>query len=66
MFVRFIIEWDNDGTSGVNERVLSALLNEMDGIQERKDVLIVGCTNRPDQIDDALLRPGTVYNFVSL
>ncbi|CAG8601117.1 9091_t:CDS:2, partial [Paraglomus occultum] len=51
-------EWDNDGTSGVNERVLSTLLNEMDGIQERKDVLIVGCTNRPDQIDDALLRPG--------
>ena len=62
----FIVEWDSDGTSGVNERVLSTLLNEMDGIQERKDVLIVGCTNRPDQIDDALLRPGTVYNFVSL
>ena len=44
----------------MNERVLSALLNEMDGIQERKDVLIVGCTNRPDQIDDALLRSGKV------
>ena len=30
----------------------------MDGIQELKQVFVIGCTNRPDQIDDALLRPG--------
>ena len=59
------LELDNDGgTNGINERVLSTLLNEMDGIQELKQVFVIGCTNRPDQLDDALLRPGNDnYNF---
>ncbi|KAJ3162022.1 Cell division control protein 48 B [Geranomyces michiganensis] len=51
-------EWSDDGGSGVNERVLSTLLNEMDGVQERKGVFVIACTMRPDKIDDALLRPG--------
>ncbi|KAJ3016086.1 hypothetical protein HKX48_004210, partial [Thoreauomyces humboldtii] len=51
-------EWSDEGGSGVNERVLSTLLNEMDGVQERQGVFIVSCTTRPDKIDDALLRPG--------
>ncbi|KAI8929560.1 P-loop containing nucleoside triphosphate hydrolase protein [Entophlyctis helioformis] len=48
------------GSSGdsVQERVLSALLNEMDGIETAKDVLVLGATNRPDMIDAALMRPG--------
>ncbi|TPX72487.1 hypothetical protein CcCBS67573_g05835 [Chytriomyces confervae] len=40
------------------ESVLSSLLNEMDGIEGAKDVLVVGATNRPDMIDAALMRPG--------
>ncbi|KAI8617107.1 P-loop containing nucleoside triphosphate hydrolase protein, partial [Chytriomyces sp. MP71] len=40
------------------EGVLSTLLNEMDGIEASKDVLVVGATNRPDMIDAALMRPG--------
>ncbi|KAI9342867.1 P-loop containing nucleoside triphosphate hydrolase protein, partial [Obelidium mucronatum] len=40
------------------ESVLSTLLNEMDGIEAAKDVLVVGATNRPDMIDAALMRPG--------
>ncbi|KAI9013080.1 P-loop containing nucleoside triphosphate hydrolase protein [Gaertneriomyces semiglobifer] len=52
-----------DGSSGaqadtVQERVLSTLLNEMDGIELANDVLVVGATNRPDMIDAALMRPG--------
>ncbi|RUS35367.1 hypothetical protein BC938DRAFT_471651 [Jimgerdemannia flammicorona] len=47
-----------DGTSGINERVLSTLLNEMDGVEGRRGVFVIGCTNRPNQIDDAILRPG--------
>ena len=62
----FFSEWEHSSTSGVNERVLSTLLNEMDGIQELKQVFIIGCTNRPDQIDDALLRPGNNNIFYSL
>ncbi|KAJ3319614.1 hypothetical protein HDV06_006176 [Boothiomyces sp. JEL0866] len=48
------------GKSGdsVQERILSTLLNEMDGIELAKDVLVVGATNRPDLVDAALLRPG--------
>ncbi|TPX71803.1 hypothetical protein SpCBS45565_g00748 [Spizellomyces sp. 'palustris'] len=42
----------------VQARVLSTLLNEMDGVESAKDVLIVGATNRPDMIDAALMRPG--------
>jgi SpoVK/Ycf46/Vps4 family AAA+-type ATPase len=58
------VEWDEDGTSGVNERILSTLLNEMDGIGGRGQVLVVAATNQPQLLDDALLRPGmnAVYN----
>ncbi|KAJ3258977.1 hypothetical protein HK103_003118 [Boothiomyces macroporosus] len=50
----------SSGKSGdsVQERILSTLLNEMDGIELAKDVLVVGATNRPDIVDAALLRPG--------
>ncbi|KAI8374157.1 P-loop containing nucleoside triphosphate hydrolase protein [Radiomyces spectabilis] len=51
--------WDTgDSGGGVNERVLSTLLNEMDGVEGRQGVVVIGCTNRPDHIDDAVLRPG--------
>ncbi|KAJ3331242.1 hypothetical protein HDU76_003703 [Blyttiomyces sp. JEL0837] len=50
------------GSSGnrdpVQERVLSTLLNEMDGIEIARGVLVIGATNRPDMIDAALMRPG--------
>lgn len=44
--------------SGVNERVISQLLTEMDGVIALEDVVIVAATNRPDLIDRAVLRPG--------
>ena len=46
------------GNSGVNERVISQLLTEMDGVIALEDVVIVAATNRPDIIDRAVLRPG--------
>ena len=53
-------------TSGdsVQERVLSTFLNEMDGIEQSKDVVVVGATNRPDMIDAALMRPGRFDKIV--
>lgn len=53
------LEGGNDsGSDSVQERVLSTLLNEMDGIENAKNVIVIGATNRPDMIDAALLRPG--------
>ena len=44
--------------SGVTDRVVAALLTELDGIEPLRNVVVLGATNRPDLIDPALLRPG--------
>ncbi len=49
------------GVGNVNderEQTLNQLLVEMDGFDERHEVIIVAATNRPDVLDPALLRPG--------
>ena len=46
------------------DRVINQLLTEMDGIGIKKNVFIVGATNRPDILDDALLRPGRLDQLV--
>lgn len=55
-------EFGRGGGDVVQERILSTLLNEMDGItssqHNKRPVLVVGATNRKDLIDEALLRPG--------
>lgn len=48
----------SDGDSHVTERVISQMLTEMDGLEDLKGVVVIGATNRPDIIDEALLRPG--------
>ncbi|KAH9607922.1 hypothetical protein KSS87_023358 [Heliosperma pusillum] len=48
---------ESDGVS-VSDRVMSQLLVELDGLQERVNVTVIAATNRPDKIDPALLRPG--------
>nr|XP_033792017.1 nuclear valosin-containing protein-like isoform X2 [Geotrypetes seraphini] len=44
--------------SGASIRVVNQLLTEMDGLETRRQVFIMGATNRPDIIDPAILRPG--------
>ena len=46
------------GDSRVTERIVSQLLTEMDGLEDLKGVVVIGATNRPDIVDEALLRPG--------
>ncbi|BBZ73279.1 AAA family ATPase [Mycobacterium paraseoulense] len=50
--------------SGVTDRVVAALLTELDGVNPLRDVVVVGATNRPDLIDPALLRPGRLERRV--
>lgn len=50
--------------SGVADRIVAALLTELDGAEPLNNVAIVGATNRPDLIDPALLRPGRLERLV--
>uniref|UniRef100_A0A0D9WPS8 Uncharacterized protein n=1 Tax=Leersia perrieri TaxID=77586 RepID=A0A0D9WPS8_9ORYZ len=54
----------NIGDSGAADRVLNQLLTEMDGMNAKKTVFIIGATNRPDIIDSALLRPGRLDQLI--
>lgn len=49
------------GTQGADrevQRTLMQLLSELDGFESRGNVGIIAATNRPDILDDALIRPG--------
>lgn len=48
----------------VTERVVAQLLSEMDGIENREDVIFFAATNRPDLIDPALVRKGRIDKMI--
>lgn len=48
----------NSSLSESSARVVNTLLTELDGLNDRKGIFVVGATNRPDMIDPAMLRPG--------
>jgi cell division protease FtsH len=71
--VIFIDEIDALGSSrGSNrshnedDRTLNQLLVEMDGFEPSTGVVVIGATNRPDDLDPALKRPGRFDRFVSI
>ncbi|MFF0228894.1 AAA family ATPase [Micromonospora sp. NPDC005252] len=49
---------------GTTDRVVAALLTELDGVETLRNVVVVGATNRPDLVDPALLRPGRLGRLV--
>ena len=58
------------GTSGdaggASDRVINQILTEMDGMGSKKNVFIIGATNRPDIIDPAILRYSIVMFLISV
>lgn len=46
------------GEPAVTERVVNTILAEMDGLEELRQVIVIGATNQPTLVDPALLRPG--------
>merc|ERR1712178_593862 len=49
---------------GAGDRVMNQRLTEMDGRGAKKNVFIIGATNRPDIIDAALMRPGRLDQLI--
>eukprot|EP01132_Coremiostelium_polycephalum_P001206 gene1206-1522_t len=49
---------------GAGDRVINQILTEMDGVGAKKNVFIIGATNRPDIIDPAILRPGRLDQLI--
>jgi len=70
--VLFFDELDSVGTArssgggggGASDRVLNQLLTEMDGAGVKKDLFFIGATNRPDILDEALIRPGRLDQLI--
>ncbi|MDD1691674.1 MAG: AAA family ATPase, partial [Methanoregula sp.] len=52
------------GSSHVTESVVSQILTELDGMEELKNVTVLAATNRPDMLDEALLRPGRLERHI--
>ncbi len=71
--VLFFDELDSVGTArgssagdagGAGDRVMNQLLTEMDGVGAKKSLFFIGATNRPDILDEALLRPGRLDQLI--
>ena len=53
-------------TGEVERRVVAQLLSLMDGLKSRKNVIVIGATNRPEALDLALRRPGRFDREIEL
>lgn len=71
--VLFFDELDSIGTArggsqgdagGAGDRVMNQLLTEMDGVSAKKSLFFIGATNRPEILDEALLRPGRLDQLI--
>lgn len=49
---------------GAGDRVINQILTEMDGMNAKKNVFIIGATNRPDILDPAIMRPGRLDQLI--
>lgn len=68
--VMFFDEVDSIGAvrgssiNNIDDRVMPALMAELDGMEDRGNIMVVAATNRRDTIDPALLRPGRLGDLV--
>ncbi|KAL7069392.1 putative transitional endoplasmic reticulum ATPase protein [Cryptosporidium serpentis] len=71
--VLFFDELDSIGTQrgnsmgdagGAGDRVMNQLLTEIDGVGVKKNLFFIGATNRPEILDEALLRPGRLDQLI--
>ena len=55
-----------DDDTSVSDRALWQLLTEMDGIEEKAQVIVIAATNRIDILDKAILRPGRFDRHIEI
>eukprot|EP00178_Gracilaria_changii_P003620 TRINITY_DN1540_c0_g1_i2.p1 TRINITY_DN1540_c0_g1~~TRINITY_DN1540_c0_g1_i2.p1 ORF type:complete len:648 (+),score=140.32 TRINITY_DN1540_c0_g1_i2:784-2727(+) len=49
---------------GAGDRVINQILTEIDGVGVKKNVFVIGATNRPDILDPAIMRPGRLDQLI--
>jgi cell division protease FtsH len=54
------------GGNDEREQTLNQLLSEMDGFDQHEEVVVIAATNRPDVLDQALMRPGRFDRHVTV
>ncbi|KAH9816682.1 AAA ATPase [Melampsora americana] len=54
----------DDSLSESSSRVVNTLLTELDGLESRKQIFVIGATNRPDVMDPAMVRPGRLDKMI--
>ncbi|UCE14340.1 MAG: CDC48 family AAA ATPase [Candidatus Heimdallarchaeota archaeon] len=52
--------------TGASDRIVTALLTEMDGLEELTDIIVIAASNHPHVLDNALLRPGRFERIIEL
>ena len=57
---------DRDVAHEATHRMVSTFLENMDGLREAEGVIVLAATNRPEAVDDALLRPGRFDRLVEV
>ena len=57
-FDAFCTKRSGSEAGSVSDKLLATFLTEMDGLEQISGVIVLAATNRPDEIDEALLRPG--------
>ena len=64
IFYSFLSPAGGAGSSEAGDRVINQILTEIDGVGARKNVFVIGATNRPDILDPAVIRPGRLDQLI--
>ena len=56
----------NNGADTENNQTLNQLLVEMDGFDSDQSIIVIAATNRPEMLDEALLRPGRFDRTINI
>src|SRR5207244_3997264 len=62
----FKIRGSSNSSAGVSDNVVTTILAKIDGVDVLNNILLILLTNRKDQIDPAILRPGRIEIHIEI